>query len=100
MSRAVENQYRQGARPLIRATFTDEDGNPFAPTTHKLTVRPPKGALIVFTDAVADVADPSTLAKRLDPVSEPGRWHYRFEGDDGAHFAVDESSFYVQASEV
>ena len=97
----TENQYREGARPRIRGTFTDEDGVAFTPTTHLLTVRPPVGDTVEYTDAATPSgSDPNVLDRRLPAVEVPGRWRYRFEANDGLHFAVDESSFYVHASEV
>lgn len=102
MNRATENQYREGARPRIRGTFTDDDGAAFTPTTHTLTVRQPDGGGVdVYTDAATPSgSDPNVLERRLPAVTTPGRWHYRFAADDGLHFAVDEASFFVFASEV
>lgn len=94
-----------GSYPLhqtieLSVTFTDQDGQPSAPTTVRCKVEKPDRTESVYTNT----SDPPVISVDLGIYTvivagdQAGTWTHRWEGTSGPTVAVDEAIFYIEPS--
>jgi hypothetical protein len=96
------NAYDQGQSVRLSVTFTNPDGTAYDPVVVQFIYHAPLSvvALTKTYGTDAEVIKDGVGLYHMDLIAdEPGEWHYRAEGSGNGQ-AVEEDSFYVEATEV
>jgi hypothetical protein len=95
----MNKQYDIGDVAVLRAAFSDDDGEPVDPTTVKLAIREPDGTETVYTHPtdIAVIKDSVGVYHFDLPLTGKGNWFYRWIGS-GTAAAAGEAKLLVKAS--
>ena len=78
---ARPNVYILGSKPRLKLTFTDEDGDAFAPSESRLSIKQPDGVIITYSGGEMTQASGYMFVLYRPPVI--GWYEYEGWGLDG-----------------